>query len=107
MTGLIENQICEAIELFISRNNELSDSNKTVRGYIRGFNRAKNLYQVEYKGELLDMPTVNPGAAFEPGTEVFILLLNNNLNEGKFILCATDNANNPINQSLVWHTSVD
>lgn len=107
MTGLIENQICEAIELFINRNNELSDSNKTVRGYIRGFNRAKNLYQVEYKGELLDMPTVNPGAAFEPGTEVFILLLNNNLNEGKFILCATENANNPINQSLVWHTSVD
>ena len=53
------------------------------------------------------MPTVNPGAAFTPGTEVFILLLNNNINEGRFILCATDNVNNPINQSLVWHTSVD
>ena len=103
----IENQICEAVELLIHRNNETLDANKTVRGYIRGFNRERNLYQVEYKGELLDMPTVNPGAAFIPGTEVFILLLNNNINEGRFILCATDNANNPINQSLVWHTSVD
>ena len=103
----IENQICEAIELLINRNNETLEANRTVRGYIRGFNRERNLYQVEYKGELLDMPTVNPGAAFTPGTEVFILLLNNNINEGRFILCATDNANNPINQYLVWHTSVD
>ena len=86
----IENQICEAVELLINRNNETLDANKTVRGYIRGFNRERNLYQVEYKGELLDMPTVNPGAAFTPGTEVFILLLNNNINEGRFILCATD-----------------
>ena len=103
----IENQICEAVELLINRNNETLEANRTVRGYIRGFKRERNLYQVEYKGELLDMPTVNPGAAFTPGTEVFILLLNNNINEGRFILCATDNVNNPINQSLVWHTSVD
>ena len=103
----IENQICEAVELLINRNNETLEANRTVRGYIRGFNRERNLYQVEYKGELLAMPTVNPGAAFTPGTEVFILLLNNNISEGRFILCATDNVNNPINQSLVWHTSVD
>lgn len=103
----IENQICEAVELLINRNNETLEANRTVRGYIRGFNRERNLYQVEYKGELLDMPTVNPGAAFTLGTEVFILLLNNNISEGRFILCATDNVNNPVNQSLVWHTSVD
>ena len=42
----IENQICEAVELLINRNNETLEANRTIRGYIRGFNRERNLYQV-------------------------------------------------------------
>lgn len=83
----IENQICEAIELIVNKAVTSAGYDRTIRASIVScVDQSIGKYKIKYQDNIFFAYTENIDAKYSKGTEVYVLIHNNDLNMNKTIL---------------------
>ncbi len=86
-TNQIENQICEAIELIVNKAVASAGYDRTIRASVVScVDQSIGKYKVKYQDNIFFAYTENVDVKYSKGTEVYVLIHNNDLNMNKTIL---------------------
>ena len=86
-TNQIENQICEAIELIVNKAVASAGYDRTIRASIVScVDQSIGKYKIKYQDNIFFAYTENVDVKYSKGTEVYVLIHNNDLNMNKTIL---------------------
>lgn len=86
-TNQIENQICEAIELIVNKAVASAGYDRTIRASIVScIDQSIGKYKIKYQDNIFYAYSENVDTKYSKGTEVYVLVHNNDLNMNKTIL---------------------
>ena len=86
-TNQIEEQICEAIEMIVNKAVTSAKYDRTIRASIvECIDQSIGKYKIKYQDNLFFAYTENIDIKYSKGTEVYVLIHNNDLNMNKTIL---------------------
>ena len=86
-TNQIENEICEAVELIVNKAITNAGYDKTIRASIVNcVDQSIGKYKIKYQDNIFFAYTENIETIYSKGTEVYVLIHNNDLNMHKTIL---------------------
>lgn len=87
ITNLIEERICEAIEMIVDNAVASAGYDKTIRAQIvECIDQSIGKYKIKYQDNLFFAYSENINTTYSKGTEVYVLIHNNDLNMNKTIL---------------------
>lgn len=83
----INKTLFDAIDLIVQKRLEKDQRNYTITGIIAS--SLNDSYLVKYQGTTLKCYPLSPDIKYKEGQSVYILILNGNMNNDKFILSET------------------
>lgn len=86
----VEDSICDAIEIIVNKKLAEAGFNKTITAIINEqIDVDQGKYKIAYQDTFFEAYAIDPDIVYSPGTSVYILLLNNNMDSKKIILSNT------------------